>query len=60
MMDLDDEEPLTLNHLLLLETNPVMPSGLVKKEDLSSRRRWRLGSCNNGTSGSMCISPAEP
>lgn len=39
--DLNDVEPLTPNHLLLLKTNPIMPPGLFKKDDLYSRRRWR-------------------
>lgn len=39
--DLNDVEPLTPNHLLQLKTNPVMPSGLFKEEDLYSRRRRR-------------------
>lgn len=39
--DLNDVEPLTPNHLLLLKTNPVMPPGLFVKEDLYSRRKWR-------------------
>ena len=36
-----DQEPLTPNHLLLLRSEPSMPPGLFRKEDLLSRRRWR-------------------
>lgn len=40
--DPNDLEPLTPNHLLLLKTKPIMPPGLFHKEDLYSRRRWRV------------------
>lgn len=40
-MDLNDLEALTPNHLLLLKTQPCLPPGLFRKDDLYSRRRWR-------------------
>jgi len=39
--DAKDVEPLTPNHLLLLRANPNLPPGILSKEDLHSRRRWR-------------------
>ena len=36
-----DVEPLTPNHLLLLRANPNLPPGILSKEHLYSRRRWR-------------------
>ena len=36
-----DQEPLTPNHLLLLRSEPSMPPGLFRKENLLSRRRGR-------------------
>ena len=36
-----DQELLTPNHLLLLRSEPSMPPGLFRKEDLLQRRRWR-------------------
>ena len=38
--DSRDLEPLTLNHLLLLKSDTMMPPGVFQKEDLLSRRRW--------------------
>ncbi len=40
-MDINDLEALTHNHLLLLKTQPSLPPGLFRKDDLYSRRRWR-------------------
>ncbi len=40
-MDINDLEALTPNHLLLLKTQPSLPPGLFRKDDLYSRRRWR-------------------
>jgi len=34
------QEPLTSNHLLLLQGNPYLPPGLFSSEDYFSRRRW--------------------
>ena len=34
-------EPLTPNHLLILQSEPQMPLGLFQKEDSLSQRRWR-------------------
>jgi len=39
--DPKDIEPLTPNHLLLLQSEVAFPPGLFKKEDSLSRRRWR-------------------
>ena len=39
--DIDDLEPLTPNHLLLLKGKPALPPGVFQKEDLYSKRRWR-------------------
>ncbi len=39
--DPNDLEALTPNHILQLRSNPVLPPGLFKKEDLYIRRRWR-------------------
>ncbi|KAL7880597.1 hypothetical protein SRHO_G00028510 [Serrasalmus rhombeus] len=39
--DVDDLEPLTPNHLLLLKGKPALPPGIFQKEDLYCRRRWR-------------------
>jgi hypothetical protein len=37
----NDEEPLTPNHLLLLDKEPSLPPGMFDKNDLYVRRRWR-------------------
>ena len=39
--DVDDLEPLTPNHLLLLKGKPALTPGVFQKEDLYSKRRWR-------------------
>ena len=39
--DPQDQQPSTPNHLLLLRSEPPMPPGLFRKEDLLSRRRWK-------------------
>ncbi|KAL7849608.1 hypothetical protein SRHO_G00212310 [Serrasalmus rhombeus] len=39
--DPNDLEALTLNHLLLLKSNPCLPPGLFQKNDLYARKRWR-------------------
>ncbi|XDV54607.1 hypothetical protein PO909_022856, partial [Leuciscus waleckii] len=39
--DPQDLEALTPNHLLLLKSQPLLPPGLFKEEDVYSRRRWR-------------------
>ncbi|XP_054869314.1 uncharacterized protein LOC129349591 [Amphiprion ocellaris] len=39
--DIDDLEALTPQHLLLLKTQPDLPPGLFKKDDIYVRRRWR-------------------
>jgi len=37
----NDLKPLTPHHLLLLKSESPLPPGLLKKEDLLSRRRWK-------------------
>jgi hypothetical protein len=37
----NDPEPLTPNHLLLLRSGSTMPPGIFVKEDLYHRRRWK-------------------
>ncbi|KAL7852950.1 hypothetical protein SRHO_G00187350 [Serrasalmus rhombeus] len=39
--DVDDLEPVTPNHLLLLKGKPALPPGIFQKEDLYCRQRWR-------------------
>lgn len=39
--DMNDLEALTPQHLLLLKTQPNLPSGLFQKDDTYARRRWR-------------------
>ncbi|XP_035980606.1 uncharacterized protein LOC118556656 isoform X5 [Fundulus heteroclitus] len=39
--DGQDVEALTPNHILLLNTQPVLPPGLFSKSDQYTRRRWR-------------------
>lgn len=39
--DIDDLEPLTPNHLLLLKGKPALPPGTFQKDDLYCKRRWR-------------------
>jgi len=39
--DPNDLEPLTPNHLLLLKSESPLSSGLFKREDSLSRRRWK-------------------
>ncbi|XP_033627235.1 uncharacterized protein LOC117290093 [Asterias rubens] len=39
--DVNDMEPLTPNHLLLLRAGVVLPPGIFDKKDLYGRRRWR-------------------
>ena len=39
--DLNDVEPLTPNHLLLLKGKPNFPPGVFVKTDIYVRRRWR-------------------
>ena len=36
-----DAEPLTPNHLLLLQCNRALPPGVFKEDDQYMRRRWR-------------------
>ena len=36
-----DEQPLTPNHLLLLNQEPSLPPGIFDKYDIYSKRRWR-------------------
>lgn len=36
-----DLEPLTPNHILLLNTQPVLPPGEFSRTDLYTRRRWK-------------------
>lgn len=38
--EVDEHEPLTLNHLLL-KGKPALPPGMFQKEDLYYKRRWR-------------------
>ncbi|XP_071825532.1 uncharacterized protein [Apostichopus japonicus] len=40
-LDLNDVEPLTPNHLLLLKGKPNLPPGVFVKTDVYVRRRWR-------------------
>ena len=39
--DPNDLEPLTPNYLLQLNSKPLLPPGLFKKDDLYARRRWK-------------------
>ena len=39
--DVNDMEPLTPNHLLLLRAGVVLPAGIFDKKDLYGRKRWR-------------------
>lgn len=39
--DVNDIEPLTPNHLLLLKSQPLMPPGVFCKDDIYTRRRWK-------------------
>ncbi|CAM1300082.1 Uncharacterised protein at_DN2014 [Pycnogonum litorale] len=39
--DIDDPEPLTPNHLLLLQGNGTPAPGIFTKSDNTARRRWR-------------------
>lgn len=39
--DPNDLEPLTPNHLLLLNTKPFIPPGVFSPEDCYPKRRWR-------------------
>ncbi|KAK0138800.1 hypothetical protein N1851_024662 [Merluccius polli] len=39
--DVNDVEPLTPNHLLLLRCQPSMPPGIFSKDDTHTRRRWK-------------------
>lgn len=39
--DPNDVEALTPNHLLLLKKQPLLPTGLFRREDCYSRRRWK-------------------
>ncbi len=39
--DPDDYEPLTPNHLLLLQSDAAFPPGIFTKDDLYVRQRWR-------------------
>ena len=39
--DPKDEEPLTPNHLLLLNREPSLPPGIFDRNDLYTRRRWK-------------------
>ena len=38
---MNDVEPLTPNHLLLLKCQPSMPPGIFSKDDTHTRRRWK-------------------
>jgi hypothetical protein len=41
--DIDDEDPITPNHLLLLRDQQCsLPPGIFQREDQYQRRRWRL------------------
>ena len=40
--DPQDLEPLTPNHLLLTKNDHILPPGLFDRNDLYSRKRWRL------------------
>lgn len=39
--DVNDLEPLTPNHLLLLKSQPSMPPGIFSKDDTYTRKRWK-------------------
>ena len=39
--DPNDLEPLTPNHLLQLNSKPLLPPGLFKNDDLYARKRWK-------------------
>jgi len=39
--DPNDEEPLTPNHLLLLDRQPSLPPGIFDANDLYARKRWK-------------------
>ncbi|XP_059391451.1 uncharacterized protein LOC132124461 [Carassius carassius] len=39
--DVNDLEPLTPNHLLLLKSQPNMPPGIFSKDDMYTRKRWK-------------------
>ncbi|KAL4009002.1 hypothetical protein ACER0C_002854 [Sarotherodon galilaeus] len=39
--DPNDLEALTPNHLLLLKSNPSLPPGLFRRDNLYARKRWR-------------------
>ena len=39
--DVNDVEPLTPNHLLLLKCQPSIPPGIFSKDDTYTRRRWK-------------------
>ncbi|XP_052445519.1 uncharacterized protein LOC127987300 [Carassius gibelio] len=39
--DVNDVEPLTPNHLLLLKSQPNMPPGIFSKDDMYTRKRWK-------------------
>ena len=40
--DIDDDEPLTPNHLLKLQTTVKLPPGKFQDHDLHHRKRWRI------------------
>ena len=40
VFDSEGNEPLTLNHLLLLRGHPNLPPGLFEKRDSYAKRRW--------------------
>lgn len=39
--DVNDLEPLTPNHLLLLKSQPSMPPGIFSKDNTYTRKRWK-------------------
>ncbi|KAL7831402.1 hypothetical protein SRHO_G00309050 [Serrasalmus rhombeus] len=39
--DINDLEALTTQHLLLLKTNPNLPTGVFDEDDTYARKRWR-------------------
>ncbi|KAJ8390516.1 hypothetical protein AAFF_G00103130 [Aldrovandia affinis] len=39
--DMNDLEPLTPNHLLLLKSQPNMPPGIFNKDDMYTKKRWK-------------------
>lgn len=39
--DPNDLEAMTLNHLLLLKSEPALPPGVFQREDIYVRRRWK-------------------